>query len=89
MSERLMERNPDAAQRAFYDDLIGVVNAHGDEVSHVDLLALSSYLVGQLIACQDEAELSREEIIELINRNVAQGNQQAVFNDRYGEGGRA
>lgn len=69
---------PSDAHRQFRDDLIEVLRKHGEQLSAQEMLALASHLVGQLIAMQDQRTMTRDMAMEIVVRNIEQGNQEVA-----------
>jgi uncharacterized protein YejL (UPF0352 family) len=66
------------AHRAFRDDMIAVLQKHGGKLSAMEMLALASHLVGQLIALQDQRKVTHGLAIKLVMQNIERGNQEAI-----------
>ena len=64
-----------AARNAMADAL----RAIGD-LTQQELLAVASHMVGQLIAFQDQTSLTNEQAMEIVLRNIEQGNASAIQN---------
>jgi hypothetical protein len=78
MTDRTMKNTPPQSQHTAYrDDLIAVLRKHS-HLSPQELLAISSHLVGQLIALQDQWLLTAEEAMTVVMRNIEQGNRDAI-----------
>lgn len=52
------------------------------ELPPMELLALASQVVGQMLAYQDPALHTLDEYMDLIGRNIEEGNQRAVTTAR-------
>ncbi|MBG6199642.1 hypothetical protein [Roseibium album] len=59
-------------------ELIGVLCKYQDTLCPAELLAVSSQVVGNLIALQDETRLSPEHAIEIVMYNIEEGNRAAL-----------
>lgn len=59
-------------------ELIGVLCKYQDTLCPAELLAVSSQVVGNLIALQDETRLSQEHAIEIVMYNIEEGNRAAL-----------
>ncbi len=68
---------PSAAQAAARDDMIAVLRRH-EHLRPDELLAVSSYFVGQLLALQDQRTMTPEAAMDLIKGNIEAGNAQAI-----------
>jgi hypothetical protein len=69
---------PEARHQAFRDDSIALLRKHAGELSSVEMLALAAHLVGQLVALQDQRKVTGAMAMEVVARNVEQGNQEAI-----------
>lgn len=69
--------------------LEGAIAQHGATLDAVDLLAVTSHLVGQLIALQDQRRYTPALVMQLVQENIEQGNSEVVNSLLLGEGGRA
>lgn len=61
-----------------YQDLCKLVGRHGDKVSAPEKLAVAANMLGKLLAMQDQRTMTRELGLEIIIKNIEQGNQQAI-----------
>ncbi|MGC9368683.1 MAG: hypothetical protein ACP5DX_03990 [Paracoccaceae bacterium] len=68
---------PTAKHKQLREDLIAALGKHED-VPGEEMLAVTSYLVGQIIAWQDQRKITPAQAIELVQMNIAQGNQDAL-----------
>ncbi|WP_421981322.1 hypothetical protein [Roseibium sp.] len=59
-------------------ELVSVLRRHQDTLCPAELLAVSSQLVGNLIALQDETRLSPDFAMEIVLRNIEEGNRAAI-----------
>ncbi|CTQ62164.1 MAG: hypothetical protein RIE06_05640 [Roseibium album] len=59
-------------------ELVGVLCKYQDTLCPAELLAVSSQVVGNLIALQDETRLSPEHAIEIVMYNIEEGNRAAL-----------
>lgn len=80
---------PTAVQLAFRDSLERAVKAHGTTLDAVELLAVLSHLVGQVIALQDQRRYSPDTIMELVQSNIEQGNAEVINGLLASTGGHA
>ena len=69
---------PSAAHRAFRTDAIELLRKHAGALDAKDMLALSSHLVGQIIAMQDQRTVTREIALEIVMRNIESGNGEVL-----------
>ena len=78
---------PSTAHRRFRDGMIAVMREH-QELSSMEMLALASHFVGQLVALQDQRRVTPSMAMELVARNIEEGNQSAI-GDLMNPGGQA
>lgn len=70
----------DKTHVAFREELICVMKKYGDDLSAIELLAITSVLLGQMIAVQDQTKYTSRQIMDLVAKNIELGNQEAVDN---------
>ncbi len=63
---------------AFRNDCIALLNKFAGKLDAQDMLALAAHLVGQIVAMQDMRKVTPEMALELVQRNIEQGNAEAV-----------
>lgn len=68
---------PTEQQKRFRNDVIEVLRGYGD-VPEEQLLALASYLVGQLIALMDQTKYTPAACLEIVSQNLEAGNAHAI-----------
>ena len=61
-----------------YQDLAKLLARHGDKVTAEEMLAIGANMLGKLLAYQDQRTMTRERGLEIIIKNIEQGNQQAI-----------
>lgn len=61
-----------------YQDLCSLVNKHAEKVTSLELLAIAANMVGKIIAMQDQRTVTREMALEIVVKNIEQGNQQVI-----------
>ncbi len=59
-------------------ELVTVLRRHQDTLCPAELLAVSSQLVGNLIALQDETRISPDLAMEIVLQNIEEGNRAAI-----------
>lgn len=64
----------------FRTDLIALLRKHAGKLSAMDMLALGAHLVGQLIAMQDQKKVTPEIALDVVMKNIEQGNQETIGN---------
>lgn len=86
MSDRLKSLPPTAQHLAFRKALEAAIAQHGRELQAFELLAITSNLVGQLVALQDQRVMTPAMAMDLVAKNIASGNSQ-VMNSLLIDGG--
>lgn len=61
-----------------YQDLCNLVGKHGDKVDAFEMLAIAANMIGKLIAMQDQRKITREMALDLVIRNIEEGNKQVL-----------
>lgn len=69
---------PTDAHKAFRTSLEGAIRTHGDTLDAVEILAILSNLVGQVIALQDQRCVSPDMAMALVARNIETGNAEVL-----------
>ena len=69
---------PTEQQLAFRRSLEASIADHGKTLDAIELLAVLSHLVGQVIALQDQRAWTPETVMELVSSNIEQGNQEVI-----------
>lgn len=62
---------------AFRDALVAVIQEH-QHLTPIEMLAIASQFVGQLIALQDQRVVTSAIALELVGRNIEIGNQGVI-----------
>ena len=73
-----MIKEPTAAHRAFRDDAIALLKKHAGHLDALDMLALGAHLVGQLIAMQDHRKITPAMAMDVVGKNIEQGNGEVL-----------
>lgn len=73
-----MKINPNSKQLQFRKGLEEAIGKHGAELDAVELLAITSHFLGQLIALQDQRKYNSEQVLEIVQKNIQQGNIEAI-----------
>jgi hypothetical protein len=71
---------PNQIHQAFRNDIIAIVRQYGGQLSALEMLALSAHLVGQILAIQDQRIMNRDQAMEIVIRNIEQGNKEVIDN---------
>lgn len=66
------------ADEGFRQELIAVIRKHGGDMAAERMLALASYMVGQIVAMQDQTRFTGEQAMEIVAINLELGNRHAV-----------
>lgn len=66
---------PSAAHKAYHEAIRALVNAHENALSAGEIIGITAYFVGQLIANVDAGTTTVEETMELVQANLLAGNQ--------------
>jgi hypothetical protein len=74
---RTKSQEPTPQHKAFRDDLIAAMRKHG-HLRADELLAMAAYVVGQLIALQDQRKMTPAMAMELVAKNIEAGNQHTL-----------
>lgn len=61
-----------------YQAIFAALRPYSDELGGIGMLALFSQIVGKMIAVQDQTKYSRDQIMDMVGRNIEEGNQQVV-----------
>jgi len=61
-----------------YQDLVKLLGRHADKVTSEEVLAIGANMLGKLLAYQDQRTMTRERGLDIIIKNIEEGNQQAV-----------
>lgn len=80
---------PKEQHEAFRLKLIGLFRQHQYTVDAQEMLAISSYFVGQLVALQDQRKVTPDQAMKIVEANLAEGNRQVVRNLMEQTGGMA
>ena len=80
-------QTPSPQQLAFRNDVVEVMRKHKD-LRAVEMLAMASHVVGQIVAMQDQRNVTPQVAMEIVARNLEQGNKDALDGvlkaDEYG-----
>lgn len=70
--------NPSSAQIAFREEVLALLKKHAGHLPAHEMLAVSAHIVGQIIAFQDQITMSPAMAMDLVSRNIEQGNAEAI-----------
>lgn len=68
----------EAKHQSFVDELKEVLKKHGQELSGLELLAITSHLVGTVIALQDKFTVTPMQAMDIVRRNIELGNAEGI-----------
>lgn len=75
----MFKSTPPTPQHLAYREAIEkAMRDHGATLDALELLAITSHLVGQLVALQDQRKVTAEIALEVVQRNLEQGNAEVV-----------
>lgn len=69
---------PTAAHLAFRASLEAAIAEHCAHVNAVEMLALVSHMLGQIVAAQDQRTMTNDMAMEIVVANLQRGNSEAV-----------
>lgn len=77
MSFKTKRVEPSDKHKQFHKDFADYLKSYCDKnnISNLELLAIASYVVGQILALQDKNILTIEQAITIVNENIQSGNQ--------------
>lgn len=78
MSGTLRNQKPTPAQIALRESMLDAMKDAGDSVTPMEQLAVAAYLVGQLIALQDQERVTPEMAMALVEANMQAGNADVI-----------
>lgn len=70
--------NPSAADKLLRDDILALVRRHLIPNTPERILAVSSQVVGQVLALQNPMTLGKDAAIDVIMANIEKGNQDFI-----------
>lgn len=62
----------------FYQDIVKVMNKHTRHLGSEEILAIIANMVGKLVALQDQRTMSVRMAMDIVSKNIEQGNADAV-----------
>lgn len=69
---------PNEQHRAFRKAVEAAIVEHGKTLDAMELLALLSHLVGQVVALQDQRKVTPAMAMEVVQSNIEQGNREVI-----------
>lgn len=73
-----MKVRPTAKHEAFRSDCLALLNKHAGALDATEMLALASHMVGQIVAMQDQRKVTPNRAMEIVARNIEQGNGEVL-----------
>ena len=73
-----MKVKPTAKHEAFRSDCLALLNKHAGALDATEMLALASHMVGQIVAMQDQRKVTPNRAMEIVARNIEQGNGEVL-----------
>jgi len=61
-----------------YTELVELVTRHTANMSKIEILAIAANMIGKLIAMQDQRVITSEMALEIVIKNLEEGNRQAL-----------
>ncbi len=74
----MKSHEPEAQHTAFRNALLAALAQHGRDLEAEELLAITSHLVGQLIALQDQRTTTPDMAMAIVIANIQEGNRSAI-----------
>lgn len=68
-----------AKYQEVHSAISAVLNIYAGDLTPLELLALASQMVGQLVALQDQRETTSSEAMEVVIHNIRLGNENVVI----------
>lgn len=62
----------------FYQDLVALLQKYDAGMNLEEMLAIAANMVGKLIALQDQRTMTPARALEIVRRNIEEGNQQTM-----------
>lgn len=63
---------------AFYQEFAALLKKHAGDLDAIVMLAIASNAVGKMIALQDQRKYTGPQIMEIVAKNIEEGNQQVL-----------
>lgn len=73
-----MQMHPSQQHQDFHKDALDLLRKHTGHLPAIHMLAVASQMLGQIMAHQDQRNLTVEQAWEIIGKNIEAGNQMAV-----------
>lgn len=69
---------PNEIHKAFFDEVGAVLQKYAAKLDGKEILAITSNIVGKVIAMQDQRTMTKEIIMRIVSTNIEAGNQEMV-----------
>jgi hypothetical protein len=69
---------PTHKHEALRSKILAVIDKYADHLSSEEILAVAAFTVGQIIALQDQRELTPAQAMEIVTRNIEAGNESVL-----------
>lgn len=70
---------PTEAQLRVRNALVAALRVHSDDVTAIELVAIVSHMLGQIVALQDQTKFTPDQVMQVVVSNVEQGNQEVIL----------
>ncbi len=74
----IKSKAPTPAMEAFRSDLLVLLNKYAGALDASEMMALGAYTTGQIMAMQDARKWSAAQAMEVVAKNLEEGNAQAI-----------
>ena len=62
-----------------YQEIADLLKRHAVDTTALEVLAIAANLVGKLIAMQDQNAVTSAQALDMVQKNIELGNQEALF----------
>lgn len=76
MKTRIHQAKP--AHEVVYQEIVALVHRHADQMTPMEILAIAANMLGKLLAVQDQRRVTPAEAMEVIARNIEEGNAEMI-----------
>lgn len=74
----MTERKAGPRHEALYQELTAVIRKYSDNLSPIEILAITSNMVGKVLAMQDQRKTTRDAAVKTMAMNIELGNAQMI-----------
>jgi hypothetical protein len=82
----LRRKRTTAQHEISYQEVVALLNRHAGKLDAVEVLAIAANMVGKLVALQDQRRYSPEQAMEIVAKNIEEGNAQALQEVKLSKG---